>query len=312
MKQTPPPPGAGLRQPWDPDAPRNAFERATDEYTKVRPTYPDGAIDTIIGDAGGPAVTVADIGAGTGKLTAQLLGRGAKVIAVEPAPAMVKQLRQTLRNGGIATAAVGGATTAPGGGAAEAAGTEDESPHSATQFTQLCQRGDATVLVQNRCLLVTASAEATTLPDNCADVAAYAQCWHWLDPEKTSAEAARILRRGGRIAIVANQMDVEVPWVHRLTRIMRSGDVYRAEKPPRLGSQFGPVTLRQDAFTTPLLPREVMALARTRSSYLRSKPQNQEKMQANLAWYLRDYLGYGEEDVVEIPYLTFTWTAHLI
>ena len=264
-KPIPAPPGPGLSQPWDPAAPTNAFERGAGEYTQFRPSYPDEAVATVLGNDFEPGQWVADVGAGTGILTAQLLARGARVRAVEPAAAMRQQFETSL----------------------------------------------AAPLARGEVELLAGSAEHTQIAAQSVRLVAYAQCWHWLDQPRAMVEAARILESDGRVAIVANQMEVEVPWVHRLTRIMRSGDVYRAEKPPQLGERFTAPDLHVSHFTTRLRPDAVMALARTRSSYLRSNAANRVKMQDNLRWYLRDYLGYGDEDVVEIPYLTLTWTARL-
>ena len=43
-----------------------------------------------------PGPRVPDLGAGTGKLTATLVALGAEVIAVEPDPAMLTELRRAL------------------------------------------------------------------------------------------------------------------------------------------------------------------------------------------------------------------------
>ena len=48
------------------------------------------------------------------------------------------------------------------------------------------------------------SGEATGLPDNSVDLITVAQAFHWLDEEKFKAEAMRILRPGGKVAIVWN------------------------------------------------------------------------------------------------------------
>lgn len=45
-------------------------------------------------------------------------------------------------------------------------------------------------------------AEATGLPDASADVVTAAQAWHWFDAARAAAEARRLLRPGGRVAIV--------------------------------------------------------------------------------------------------------------
>ena len=49
-----------------------------------------------------------------------------------------------------------------------------------------------------------ASGEATELPDNSIDLITVAQAFHWLDEEKFKAEAMRILRPGGKVAIIWN------------------------------------------------------------------------------------------------------------
>ena len=46
-----------------------------------------------------------------------------------------------------------------------------------------------------------AAAEATGLPDACADVVTAGQCWHWFDAPVAAREVKRILRPGGAVAI---------------------------------------------------------------------------------------------------------------
>ncbi|GAA2728399.1 class I SAM-dependent methyltransferase [Cellulomonas aerilata] len=76
----------------DPD-PRRAtvFGRHAEDYDRWRPGYPDAAVDWML-PAG--AREVADVGAGTGKLTGALLARGLHVDAVEPDPDMLAVLRR--------------------------------------------------------------------------------------------------------------------------------------------------------------------------------------------------------------------------
>lgn len=61
------------------------FGQVADEYDRWRPHYPDAAVDWLAPTA---PVRVADVGAGTGRLTSELLSRGHDVEAVEPDPAM--------------------------------------------------------------------------------------------------------------------------------------------------------------------------------------------------------------------------------
>ncbi len=48
---------------------------------------------------------------------------------------------------------------------------------------------------------VVASAEATGLDADCADVVTASQCWHWFDRPAAAAEVARLLVPGGRAVI---------------------------------------------------------------------------------------------------------------
>ena len=150
-------------------------------------------------------------------------------------------------------------------------------------------------------------AEETTLPDAVFDIVVFAQSWHWVDPERAGVEAARILAPGGVLGIVWNQMDVSIPWVHRLTRIMRSGDVHRHDRPPTPGGGFGPMRLTQVAWEDVMTPEQILTLGTTRSSYIRSSPAGRERMQANLRWYLYEHLGYAPGQDVTIPYTTLVW-----
>lgn len=72
-----------------------AFEGAADLYDRVRPGYPQAAIDWLRDVLGlGPGRTVLDLAAGTGKLTVPLLATGAGVVAVEPSEGMLAVLRR--------------------------------------------------------------------------------------------------------------------------------------------------------------------------------------------------------------------------
>lgn len=71
------------------------FELAADAYERGRPGYPAVAVERIREVLGvGPGSTVLDVAAGTGKLTASLVGPGVRVLAVEPVEAMRQVLRR--------------------------------------------------------------------------------------------------------------------------------------------------------------------------------------------------------------------------
>jgi SAM-dependent methyltransferase len=70
-----------------------SFGSAADEYERGRPGYPSQALDWLL--AAG-ARRVLDLGAGTGKLTRQLVDRGVDVVAVEPSEGMRRVMQGVL------------------------------------------------------------------------------------------------------------------------------------------------------------------------------------------------------------------------
>jgi len=72
------------------------FARNADDYERNRPSYPATAVAHLAEVLGlSPGRTVADVAAGTGKLTRLLVGTGATVIAVEPVEEMRSHLTET-------------------------------------------------------------------------------------------------------------------------------------------------------------------------------------------------------------------------
>jgi SAM-dependent methyltransferase len=69
------------------------FGRSATAYARARPSYPEAAVDWLCSQlALAPGRSVVDVAAGTGKLTAALVGSGARVLAVEPVAEMRAQL----------------------------------------------------------------------------------------------------------------------------------------------------------------------------------------------------------------------------
>lgn len=66
-----------------------SFATVADAYDRARPTYPVEATRWLVGY---DRATVLELGAGTGKLTEQLLASGHRVLATDPLPQMLRHL----------------------------------------------------------------------------------------------------------------------------------------------------------------------------------------------------------------------------
>ncbi len=169
---------------------------------------------------------------------------------------------------------------------------------------------DVAAGTDGRVRVVDGTGEATGLPEGSADVVVAAQAWHWMDPERASAEATRVLRPGGRLAAVWNQLDVTVPWVHRLTRIMHAGDVHAAHpERRRFAAPFGAEEHAAWTWEDTTTPAGLHALMASRAYWLRSEDRIRARMTANLDWYLHEHLGHGRQDAITLPYVTVAWRA---
>jgi SAM-dependent methyltransferase len=81
----------------DGNATHVVFDGVVGEYARTRPGYPGEALDWAAAATRlRPGSDVLDLAAGTGKLTASLVARGYRVVAVEPLPGMRAQLEDDL------------------------------------------------------------------------------------------------------------------------------------------------------------------------------------------------------------------------
>ena len=242
-----------------------AFAGQGADYDRLRPGYPDAAIDAMLAPLQQaaplarftPPLRAIDLGAGTGKLSWALAERGLEVTAVDTSETMLEVARA--RGGSVA-----------GGSLA----------------THL------------------ARAEETGLPGASAELVTVAQAWHWFEAEEASAEVARLLAPGGVLALVWNMLDVTIPWVHRLSRIMHAGDIHREDFAPTVGPELELIGREVHQWEDPMSTGDVIDLARTRSYVITASEDRRAKVLANLDWYLHEHLGHARGATVGIPYRT--------
>ena len=56
--------------------------------------------------------------------------------------------------------------------------------------------------------------EAIPLPDASADAVFVSSAWHWMDPELAVPEISRVLRDGGRFAVIWTGREPDIEWLH--------------------------------------------------------------------------------------------------
>ncbi|EYT49403.1 class I SAM-dependent methyltransferase [Brachybacterium muris] len=266
-------------------------------------TTPDSASTALDHVTSAGPLRVVDLGAGTGKLSWALVDGGCAVTAVDTSEAMLETAR---RRGPSATSAAPACSDAAVPSAAQL--TTQAGP-SAAQLTTQASSSAAQLTTQassSAAQLTThvARAESTGLPAAGADLVTVAQAWHWFDAPATTAEVARLLAPGGVLALVWNTMDVTIPWVHRLSRIMHAGDVQREDFLPTVGPELALVDRVVHRWEDPLPTHDLIDLARTRSYVITATEERRQKVLANLDWYLHEHLGHAPGSVVGLPYRT--------
>ena len=223
-----------------------SFGSVAEAYDRGRPTYPREAAAWLVGEQ---PVTVLELGAGTGKLTAQLVALGHDVHATDPDPAMLALLGRHL-------------------------------PDVRTSI---------------------AGAEEIPLADRSVDVVVSAQAFHWFDLDRALPEIARVLKPGGRLAVVWNQRDERIPWVRKLGHLIGTQDQLREPAEPIVQSAlFGFV--EDMAFKSwQIVDRDsIQDLVLSRSNVAVLPP---EERGAKLAEVLAFYDDYGRGmDGMQLPY----------
>ena len=186
------------------DEASRGFGQGAAAYERGRPGYPAEAIEWLVAELRLEAGrSVLDVGAGTGKLTRELVSRGANVVAVEP----VAQMRAVLEQAVPAARAVDG------------------------------------------------TAEALPVVDGSVDAIVVGSAFHWFDGTAAGSEFHRVLRPGGRLALVWNRRRREEPLQAAISTIIepyrgRTPSAYRGEwrAPVVAGGLFASVAEREVPF----------------------------------------------------------------
>src|SRR6476646_2153710 len=233
-----------------------SFGSVAAAYDRGRPSYPREAAVWLVGKS---PVTVLELGAGTGKLTAELVALGHDVHATDPDTAMLDILRRDL-------------------------------PDVRTSV---------------------ASAEEIPAPYRSVDVVVCAPSFHRFDLDRALPEIARVLRPGGRLALVWNQRDERIPWVRRLGALIGTQDQLRDPVGPLVQSAlFGFVEDATFRFWQTVDRESIQDLVLSRSNVA---VLDDDARAAKLAEVLAFYDDFGRGmDGMQLPYTASCFRAAVI
>jgi ubiquinone/menaquinone biosynthesis C-methylase UbiE len=146
-----------------------------------------------------------------------------------------------------------------------------------------------------------ASAEEIPAPDASYDVVVSAQAFHWFELDRALPEIARVLKPGGRLALVWNQRDERIPWVRRLGAIIGTQEQLREPAEALVTStRFGFVEDRVFRHWQVVDRESIRDLVLSRSNVA---VLDEEGRAAKLAEVLAFYDDYGRGmDGMQLPY----------
>lgn len=242
-----------MSQPPAPSSHALSFAGVADAYERARPAYPAEAAAWLTGTT--PA-RVVELGAGTGKLTAGLLGQGHRVLATDPLEPMLRHLARAV----------------PGA-----------------------------VALRSR-------AEEIPVRSRWADVVVSAQAYHWFDLDRALPEIARVLKPGGRVALVWNLRDERIPWVRRLGRLIGTAEQNTDPTQDLIASHlFGFVESATFRFWQPLDRERLRDLVMSRSNVASMDQAGRDEVLAGVDALYAEY-GRGPDGML-LPYVTHCFKA---
>ena len=150
--------------------------------------------------------------------------------------------------------------------------------------------------------------ERIPMDDASVDAVTFGQAWHWVDVEAAAREVARVLRPGGRLGLIWNIRDEQVPWVARLGEVMHGSAAEQliAQGGPAVGAPFGVLESRIWTWNRALGVDELVAMAASRSYVITASQRRRDRV-------LQDVRAIGEErardGVLSLPYVTHAFRA---
>lgn len=153
------------------------------------------------------------------------------------------------------------------------------------------------------------SAEAIPVGASTVDVVVVAQAFHWFDKSVAVPEIARVLRPGGRLALVWNLRDSSEPWVRELWATIAPDEPEEIEHAGLpAGAPFGQLESAVFAHAEQMDRTAVLDLALSRSYVASQLPERRAEILGAADDVLDKYAGTAG---LRLPYRTYCYRAQL-
>jgi SAM-dependent methyltransferase len=152
------------------------------------------------------------------------------------------------------------------------------------------------------------TAEEIPLFTGAADVVTSAQAFHWFDLDDALPEIARVLRPGGRLALVWNSRDDRDPWMAQLSAIIGNESIEESDVVPVIDASglFGRVETAVFFFTQTLDRDRLLDLVLSRSYLAKLAPPDRQPVLDAVGALYDETAG---ADGVQLAYVTECFRA---
>lgn len=165
-------------------------------------------------------------------------------------------------------------------------------------------------------------AEEIPAGDASFDAVFVASAWHWVDEARALPEVARVLRPGGRLALLWNGPDRTVDWVRSLFSGGRELtdeqiDAWDTRRRDRhtvnlgAGSPFAEPEQRFVHWTLPMTKSELEGLVGTYSVAITMETSQREAYVASISRFLDAQEQLARQGTIEVPMRCLCWRASL-